>query len=149
MKCCLTYAIQQSANSWKSSTTTGHGFGKKPWWYQSWSNDDPKTAVSYRPNSLTSCLGKTMEKIEVVPGDKQPTSNIASQLQTIPFHRRPNLSRTLSILSSTQKAGIIRMRNPPLSEANEATYLGVIVGKKQTWKPHPSQAEGKEAGTDA
>ena len=52
-------------------------------------------------------------------------------------------SSTLFSLSPKQQAGTLKMGTTPLKEGNEATYLGVIFDKRQTWKPQIAHAEGK------
>ena len=52
-------------------------------------------------------------------------------------------STTLFTMSTKQKAGKIRIGTTPLKEENQASYLGVIFDKRQTWKPHIVPPEGK------
>jgi len=50
---------------------------------------------------------------------------------------------TLFSLSSKQKVGTIRICDTPLTEVEEATYLGVTFDKRLTWKAHLAQTEAK------
>jgi ribonuclease HI len=50
---------------------------------------------------------------------------------------------TLFTLSPKQKARTINVSGAPLTEVEEATYLGVTFDKRLTWKPHIAHAETK------
>jgi len=50
---------------------------------------------------------------------------------------------TLFTLSPKQKAETIKVSGTPLTEVEEATYLGVTFTKRLTWTPHITHAETK------
>ena len=52
-------------------------------------------------------------------------------------------SITLFILSPKKQSGTITLDGTPLKEDQEATYLGVTLDKRQTWKPHIAKAEAR------
>ena len=98
MRCLSTSAVQQCANSYRSTTTAGnkgcfHRYGEKqPWSPFLKKGKDPKKANSYRPASLTSSVVKTMERIvnERLKWYLETENLLASEqagIPTLPKHR--------------------------------------------------------------
>jgi ribonuclease HI/endonuclease/exonuclease/phosphatase family metal-dependent hydrolase len=50
---------------------------------------------------------------------------------------------TLFTLSTKQKPGVIKLRDMPLRNDDEPTYLGVTFDRRLTWKPQIQRAEAK------